>query len=62
LAANGFIYIFGRDGSVVVLKDAPKFEVVATNKLNDKIDASAAMLGKELFIRGHDYLYCITEG
>jgi outer membrane protein assembly factor BamB len=62
LAANGFIYVFGRDGTVIVLKDAPQFEVVATNKLNDKIDASAAMLGKELFVRGHEYLYCITEG
>jgi len=62
LAANGYIYIFGRDGTSVVLKDAPTFEIVATNKLNDKIDASAAMLGNELFVRGHDYLYCITEG
>jgi outer membrane protein assembly factor BamB len=62
LAANGFVYVFGRDGTVVVLKDAPEFEIVATNKLSDKIDASAAMLGKELFVRGHEYLYCITEG
>ena len=44
-----------------MVKDGPKFKVVATNKLNDKIDASAAMVGKELFLRGHDYLYCITE-
>lgn len=62
LAANGFIYVFGRNGTVVVLKDAPDFEIVETNKLNDKIDASAAMMGKELFVRGHEYLYCITEG
>lgn len=61
LAANGYLYIFGRDGTSLVLKDGPEFEVVSTNKLSDKIDASAAMVGKELFIRGHEYLYCITE-
>lgn len=61
LAANGYLYVFGRNGTCVIVKDGPEFEVVATNKLNDKIDASAAMLGKELFLRGHDYLYCISE-
>ena len=45
----------------MVVKDGRKFAIVATNKLNDKIDASAAMLGKEMFLRGHDYLYCISE-
>jgi outer membrane protein assembly factor BamB len=62
LAANGHLYIFGRDGTSVVVKDAPTFEVVSTNKLAEKIDASAAMVGRELFVRGHEHLYCISEG
>jgi outer membrane protein assembly factor BamB len=62
LAANGHLYVVGREGTVMVLKDDPKFEVVATNKLNDRIDASPAMLDKELFLRGHEFLYCIAEG
>lgn len=62
LAANGYLYVVGREGTVIVLKDQPKFEVVATNKLNDRIDASPVMLGKELYLRGHEYLYCISEG
>jgi outer membrane protein assembly factor BamB len=62
VAANGHLYVVGRDGTVMVLKDAPQFHVVATNKLSDKIDASPAMLDRELFLRGHDYLYCISEG
>ena len=45
----------------MVVKDGRKFAIVATNKLNDRIDASAAMLGKELFLRGPDYLYCLAE-
>jgi outer membrane protein assembly factor BamB len=62
LAANGLIYVVGREGTVMVLKDAAKFEVVATNTLNDRIDASPVALDKELFLRGHEYLYCIAEG
>ena len=61
LAANGYLYVVGREGMVMVLKDAPMFEVVATNTLSDKIDASPVMLGKELFLRGHEFLYCISE-
>lgn len=60
LAANGHVYIAGREGTVLVIKDAPKFEIVATNRLSDRIDASPAMVGRELFLRGHDYLYCIA--
>lgn len=62
LAANGHIYITGREGTTVVIKDAEEFEVVATNKLDDGIDASPVALGSDLFIRGHKYLYCISEG
>ena len=62
LAANGNLYVAGREGLVMVLKDSPKFEIVAQNRLSDRIDASPVMLGKELFLRGHEFLYCIAEG
>ena len=62
VAANGHLYVVGREGTVLVLKDAATFEVVATNQLNDKIDASPVAVDRELFLRGHDYLYCIAEG
>ncbi|MGA1622543.1 MAG: hypothetical protein ACO36E_07415 [Synechocystis sp.] len=60
LAANGYLYVVGREGTTVVLKDSETFEIVATNKLDDKIDASPVVLGNELFLRGHNYLYCIS--
>lgn len=62
VAANGHLFVVGREGLVMVLKDAPKFDVVAKNKLNDKIDASPAMIGNDLYLRGHEYMYCISEG
>jgi len=62
LLANGHLYIAGRDGTVVIVKDAPTFEVVATNKLGEGIDASPVAVDKQLFLRGHEHLYCISEG
>ncbi len=62
VAANGHLYVVGREGMVMVLKDTVKFEVVATNQLNDRIDASPVAVDRELFLRGHEYLYCIAEG
>jgi outer membrane protein assembly factor BamB len=54
------IYIVGRDGSALVLKKGDKVEVLATNKLDDRFDASPAVVGRELFLRGKQNLYCIT--
>jgi len=61
VGAKDRVYVLGRDGSALVLKKGPKLEVMATNKLDDKTDASIALVGKELFIRGHQNLYCIAE-
>jgi outer membrane protein assembly factor BamB len=61
VAANGHVYLAGRDGKTVVVKDAEKLEAVATNKLDDRFDASPAVAGRELFLRGHAHLYCIGE-
>jgi outer membrane protein assembly factor BamB len=60
VAAKQRVYVLGRDGKCVVLKQGPKLEILATNKLDDQTDASIAIAGKELFIRGRDYLYCIA--
>lgn len=60
VGAAGRVYITGRDGGVIVLKDADKLEVLATNKLDEGIDASPALVGNELFLRGKQHLYCIA--
>ncbi len=44
-----------------MLKCSDQFEVLATNKLNDAFDASPVLIGKELLLRGKDFLYCIAE-
>lgn len=61
VAAAGRVYLLGREGTAVVLKRADQLEVLATNRLDDSFDASPAVVGKQLFLRGHENLYCISE-
>jgi outer membrane protein assembly factor BamB len=60
--AAGRVYITSRDGATLVIKDADRFEPLATNRLEDRIDASPAIAGNELFLRGEQWLYCLAEG
>jgi outer membrane protein assembly factor BamB len=60
LAAAGRVYLVGRDGTTLVLRQGDSFEVLATNHLDDEIDASPAAVGKELFLRGEKFLYCLA--
>jgi outer membrane protein assembly factor BamB len=61
VGASGRVYLTGRNGTTLVIKQSDKLEVLATNKLDEKFDASPAISGNELFLRGHEYLYCIAE-
>ncbi len=61
LGAAGRIYLAGRNGVTVVLKESDKLEKLSINKLDDKFDASPAAVGKELFLRGRQNLYGIAE-
>lgn len=55
------VYLVARDGTTVVLAHGGELEVLATNALDDPIDASPAAVGRELFLRGEKYLYCLSE-
>ena len=61
VAAAGRVYIAGRSGTTVVIKDGPGFEELARNTLDDSFDASPAIAGDELYLRGHKHLYCLAE-
>ena len=61
VGANQRIYITGRNGTTLVLQRSKDLQVLATNKLDDPIDASPALAGNQLFLRGGKFLYCIAE-
>ncbi len=51
-------------GALMVLEllaDAPEIKVLATNKLEDQVDASPALVGKEVILRSKTHLYCIGQ-
>jgi hypothetical protein len=60
VGADGKIYVLGQDGSTAVIKHGPAYEVIGTNKLDDKFDASPALVDTELYLRGYRYLYCVA--
>ena len=60
VSAGGRVYIAGRNGTVSVLKDSAKLEVLATNELDEKFDCSPAVVGNQIFLRGKENLYCIA--
>ena len=61
VAAQGRIYLLGRNGVTVVIANGPRFKVLATNTLADKFSASPAIVARKIFVRGYRHLYCIGE-
>ncbi len=55
------IYIAGRNGTTNVIQYGSQFKVLAENKLDDSFNASPAIVGSELYLRGMQHLYCIAE-
>jgi outer membrane protein assembly factor BamB len=62
VAAAGRIYLVDQQGTTLVLKQSDKLEVLARNQIDDHFDASPALAGRQLFLRGERFLYCIESG
>ncbi len=59
VGAGGRVYLTGRNGNTLVLERGPEYKVMALNKLDERFDASPAIAGNQLFLRGAKHLYCI---
>lgn len=59
--ADGRIYITDRDGTTMVLERGDALKVLSVNRLDEPIDASPGVVGKQLFLRGARHLYCIES-
>jgi len=60
VAASDRIYLPGRNGTTLVLAHGGEPKILATNVLDDSFNASPAIAGDELYLRGNNYLYCIA--
>jgi outer membrane protein assembly factor BamB len=61
VAAAGRVYLADRDGTTLVLKQGDNFEILASNILEDRFDATPVPVGRQLFLRGEKFLYCIEN-
>jgi len=61
IAADGHIYLTGRNGTTVVIRDSDTFDIVATNSVGETVDATPAPVDDQLFIRGAEHLFCISR-
>ncbi len=62
VGANGKLYLASEEGDVIVLKMGEQYEVLATNTLADQFFvASPAIADGEIYLRGQNTLFCISE-
>ena len=61
VAAGGYVFLTGRNGTTVVIKDANELSIIQTNSLGEPVDATPAPVGNELFLRGEKHLFCIAK-
>ncbi len=55
------VYLASQNGATVVIKNSDTYEVLATNKLDDQFDASPALVGNQIILKGHKNIYCIEQ-
>jgi outer membrane protein assembly factor BamB len=64
ILADGKVYLVTRTGGTFVVKAAPKYELLATNRFKDDdtdFNASPAVMGNQILLRSNQFLYCIGE-
>ena len=60
LLADGKLFLLNEYAVTTVLAAGPKFEVLATNELDDTYTLSSPVSsGSQLFVRSATHLYCI---
>jgi outer membrane protein assembly factor BamB len=62
VGAAGRIYVTSRDGITQVIEHGERdVKMLAVNRLDDRFSASAALVGRDLILRGERYLYRIAQ-
>ncbi len=59
VGAAGRVYVTDTEGTTLVFTNGGKPQILARNVLNDRFNASAAIAGKQILLRGEKFLYSI---
>src|SRR2546421_819411 len=60
VTADGLIYL-ASSRTTFVVKAGPKFELIATNPLDDPNHASGAVADGRIYLKGQKFIYCIAQ-
>ena len=61
VAGGRRIYVTDLEGKTIVMSHADPPQILALNTLDDEFAASAAIVGRELYLRGKNHLYCLAQ-
>ena len=61
VAAEGRIYFLADDGLTTIIEAGDEFKILAKNPIGERVQASMAVSGGQLFIRGERHLYAIGK-
>jgi outer membrane protein assembly factor BamB len=61
VASGGHIYFSDNEGQTFVVKAGREFNLLTTNRLEERISSSPAISGNSLIYRTDSHLYCISE-
>ena len=61
VGADGKVYLCGQNGITMVIKAGKNLEILASNDIGEPINASPAIVGDSLLIRGNKHLFCISN-
>ncbi|MGV3660456.1 MAG: PQQ-binding-like beta-propeller repeat protein [Prosthecobacter sp.] len=62
IAADGKVFIAGKNGFIVVLEDGPELKVLGKNDIGEEIIATPSIADGRLFVRTRENLFCVSAG
>jgi outer membrane protein assembly factor BamB len=61
VATEGRIFLTADSGDTTIIEAGPKLRVLASNPINERVQASLALSGGRLYLRAAQNLYCIGK-
>ena len=61
VAADGKVFIAGKNGFIIVLEDGPQLKVIGKNDIGEEIIATPAIADGRIFIRTRESLVCVSS-
>jgi hypothetical protein len=59
--AGDRLYVVNQSGDTLVLRAAPKYELIASNPVGETSNSTLALSQGDIFLRTHKALWCIAD-